>query len=258
MFRTLDHHHHLAHVPEITMLFWIAKLITTAGGESSSDYLVQVLGPYTAVPLGAVLFVIALVIQFRTKRYVPAAYWFAVAMVAVFGTMVADVIHRQFGVPYVVSSAGFLASLIIVFSLWYRVEHTLSIHTITTRRRETFYWLTVMSTFALGTAAGDWTAYSLNLGYFHSATLLAAIMLIPILGRLVFRLNAIAMFWFAYVITRPLGASFADWFSKPHAISGLGYGDGHVSLVLWTLLIIAVWYMVHNRPERNAETAQHT
>lgn len=245
--------HHLAHVPEITALFWVAKLITTAGGESTSDFLVKVIGPYAAVPLGAVLFVIALVIQFRTKRYVPAAYWFAVAMVAVFGTMVADVIHIQFGIPYPVSTLGFLIILLIVFRIWYQRERSLSIHDITTKRREVFYWLTVVSTFALGTAAGDWTAYSLGLGYFHSAVLFAAVMLIPIIGAFVFRLNSVAMFWLAYIITRPLGASFADWFGKPHAMSGLGYGDGIVSAVLWVLLIVAVVYMIYNRPERKAE-----
>lgn len=248
------HSHHLAHVPEVTALFWIAKLITTAGGESTSDYLVQLLGPYVAVPLGAVVFVLALVIQFRTKRYVPFAYWFAVAMVALFGTMVADVIHIQFGIPYPYSTVGFLLILAVVFTWWYRVEHSLSIHEITTKRREMFYWLTVIATFALGTAAGDWTAYSLHLGYFHSGVLFAAVMLIPILGALVFRANSIAMFWLAYIITRPLGASFADWFGKPHTMTGLGYGDGTVSLVLWLLLIGAVCYMVYNRPERKAET----
>lgn len=249
----LIRHHHLAHVPEITALFWISKLITTAGGESTSDFLVKVIGPYTAVPLGAILFVIALVIQFRTKRYVPAAYWFAVAMVAVFGTMIADVIHIQFGVPYQVSTAGFLVILIIVFWAWYHTEHSLSIHDITTKRREMFYWLTVVSTFALGTAAGDWTASSLGLGYFHSAILFAAVMLLPIIGAFVLRLNSVAMFWLAYIITRPLGASFADWFGKPHFMSGLGYGDGTVSAILWILLIIAVCYMIYNKPEQKAE-----
>lgn len=251
MYRVLSRH--LAHVPEVTALFWIAKLITTAGGESTSDGLVQALGPYVAVPLGALLFVVALFIQFRTKRYVPLAYWFAVAMVAVFGTMVADVIHIQFGVPYPVSTAGFLAVLVAVFNTWYRVEHSLSIHEITTKRREIFYWVTVVSTFALGTAAGDWTAYSLHLGYFHSAIVFAAIMLIPVLGALVLRANAIAMFWVAYIITRPLGASFADWFGKSPQVSGLGFGDGIVSMVLWGLLIIAVGFMTFNRSEQRAE-----
>lgn len=246
--------HHVAHVPEITALFWIAKLITTAGGESTSDFLVNIISPYIAVPLGAILFVAALIIQFRTKRYVPAAYWFAVAMVAVFGTMVADVIHIQFGVPYPVSTLGFAIILAIVFSTWYRVERSLSIHDITTKRREMFYWLTVVSTFALGTAAGDWTANSLGLGYFHSAVLFAAVMLIPTIGAFVLRLNSVAMFWLAYIITRPLGASFADWFGKPHTMTGLGYGDGTVSTLLWVLLIIAVSYMIYDRSERKAET----
>lgn len=244
------HRRHLAHVPEITALFWIAKLITTAGGESTSDFLVTSINPYLAVFIGFILFVIALIIQFRTTRYVPVSYWFAVAMVAVFGTMVADVIHVQIGVPYPVSTASFLVILVAVFAVWYRVEHSLSIHDITTKRREIFYWLTVVSTFALGTAAGDWTAYSLGLGYFHSAIVFAAIMLIPLIGALVLRANSIAMFWLAYIITRPLGASFADWFGKPHYTTGLGYGDGIVSIVLWITLVIIVCYMIYNQPER--------
>ncbi len=241
----------LRKVPEITALFWVAKLLTTAMGEATSDFLANAMSPYVAVALGFVVFVIALVLQFRAKRYIPWVYWFAVAMVAVFGTMAADVLHKQFGMPYAVSTSFFAVSLAVVFTVWQKAEHSLSIHTITNTRREIFYWLTVMTTFALGTAVGDWTANSLGLGYFSSGILFAAIMLIPIISRR-FRLNEVFTFWFAYIITRPLGASFADWFGKP-VPHGLGHGDGTVSIILTALIVVCVSYMTYNRQEKRME-----
>jgi uncharacterized membrane-anchored protein len=238
-------------VPEITAIFWVTKLLTTAMGEATSDFLANAISPYAAVALGFVVFAAALALQFRAKRYIPWVYWFAVAMVAVFGTMAADVLHKQFGVPYVASTAFFAICLAVIFAVWQKVEHSLSIHTITSTRREIFYWLTVMATFALGTAAGDWTANSLGLGYFSSGVLFAAIILIPVIGSR-FKLNEIFTFWFAYIITRPLGASFADWFGKP-VPNGLGYGDGTVSVILTILIIGCVAYMTFGRQERRLE-----
>ena len=232
-------------VPEITAIFWIAKLLTTAMGEATSDFLANNISPYIAVAIGFALFSFALVLQFRAKRYIPGVYWFAVAMVAVFGTMAADVLHKQFGVPYVESTVFFAICLSIIFYVWQNVEHSLSIHTITTTRREVFYWLTVMATFALGTAAGDWTANSLGLGYLSSAFLFGGLMIIPILSRRI-KNSAIFTFWTAYVLTRPLGASFADWFGKP-VPSGLGLGDATVSAALTTLIVICVAYMGFSR-----------
>jgi uncharacterized membrane-anchored protein len=242
----------LRKVPEITAIFWITKLLTTAMGEAASDFLANSISPYLAVAFGFLMFVIALILQFRAKQYNPWTYWFAVAMVAVFGTMAADVLHKQFGIPYALSTPFFAVVLAVVFTTWYRIEKSLSIHTISTKRRETFYWLTVVSTFALGTAAGDWTAYTLGLGYFTSGLLFAALILIPTIGRRC-KLNEVITFWFAYIVTRPLGASFADWFGKPKPY-GLAWGDGTVSALLTLLIVICVGYMSFNRTEIQAET----
>jgi uncharacterized membrane-anchored protein len=240
--------HTLTKVPEITIFFWVVKILTTAFGESTSDYLVQLINPVIAVGIGALALVVALVWQFRAKHYNPWLYWFTVSMVAVCGTMAADVLHIGLGIPYLVSTIFFAIVLIIIFALWYVVENTLSIHSIYTRRREIFYWATVMTTFALGTAAGDMTAVTLNLGYFESgilfAALLAAITFAHYLFKASLRLehahqskNAVLAFWLAYILTRPLGASFADWAGKAHSVGGLGLGDGTVSLALAILII---------------------
>lgn len=225
-------------------------------GETTSDFLANTISPYVAVAIGFVAFAAALCIQFRTKHYIPWAYWLAVAMVAVFGTMAADVLHKQFGVPYIASTTFYAICLAVIFFVWQKVEHNLSIHSITTARRETFYWLTVMATFAFGTAAGDWTANSLGFGYFSSGILFAGLMLIPVICRRL-KISEIFTFWFAYVITRPLGASFADWFGKPIP-SGKGFGDGTVSIVLTALIVTCVVFMTINRKEKQAESTLHS
>lgn len=245
--------HLLRKVPEITIFFWVVKLLTTAMGESTSDFLVFKINPYVAVTLGAAGFVIALLLQFSVRRYIPWVYWLTVAMVAIFGTMAADVLHIQLGVPYIVSTLLFALSLAIVFVAWQKSEKTLSIHSINTRRRELFYWATVMATFALGTAAGDMTAITLGLGYFSSGLLFGALIAIPLLGYWRFGMNEIFAFWFAYVLTRPLGASFADWMGKSHSVGGLGLGDGPVSFALAILIIGFVAYMTFNREESKLE-----
>lgn len=237
----------LRKVPEITALFWVTKLFTTAMGEATSDYLANAISPYIAVVLGFAVFVAALILQFKAKRYIPWVYWLTVAMVAVFGTMAADVLHKQFGVPYAASTAFFAVALAVIFYVWQKVEHSLSIHTINNPRREAFYWLTVVTTFALGTAVGDWTAISLGLGYLTAGLFFTVIMLVPIVGRK-FGLNEVFTFWFAYIITRPVGASFADWIGKP-APNGLGYGDGTVSIALSILILLSVAYMTYSQRE---------
>src|SRR5579863_2046116 len=161
-------------VPEITALFWIIKLLTTAMGESTSDYLVYQINPYVAVVLGCIGLVIALALQLRVRRYIPWVYWLAVVMVAIFGTMAADVAHIVLGIPYLISTICFASALAIIFGIWYASEKTLSIHTIYSGRRELFYWATVIATFALGTAASDLTATN-HLGYFPSVILFAAL-----------------------------------------------------------------------------------
>ncbi len=230
-------------VPEITLLFWIVKLLTTGMGETTSDYLVYHINPYLAVILGGLGLVVSLLLQFVVRRYIPGVYWLAVVMVAIFGTMAADVVHIVLGVPYLVSSACFAVALAAILVSWYVSEKTLSIHSITTRRRELFYWATIMATFALGTAVGDMTASTLGLGYLDSGVLFAALFALPALGYWLLGLNEIFAFWFAYIMTRPLGASFADWFGKPRSFSGLGLGTGPISLVLGALIIGLVGYL---------------
>lgn len=244
-------------VPEITAVFWLAKLLTTAMGEATSDFLVVKISPYLAVGIGGVSLVIALVLQFSVRRYVPWVYWLTVAMVAVFGTMAADVVHIQFGIPYLISTIFFAFVLLGVFAVWHKVEGTLSIHTVDNPHRELFYWATVMATFALGTAAGDMTAYTLSLGYFVSGLLFIALVFIPAVAYWRFGLGEVAAFWLAYILTRPIGASFADWTGKTHKVGGLGWGDGHVSLVLAGLIILAVVYMTSNTREARSELKGH-
>lgn len=233
----------LVKVPKLTIYFWIIKIMTTAMGESLSDYMVHNFNPYIAVIAGFVVFVVALVLQFSRRIYEPWAYWLAVTMVAVFGTMVADVLHIEFGVPYTISALGFGLSLIVVFTVWYKTEQTLSIHSIYTFRREAFYWLAVLATFAMGTAAGDLAAYTAHLGFFTAGLLFTGIFALPALGYWLFRLNGILAFWLAYVMTRPLGASFADWFGKSPAVGGLNIGDGPVVLTLGIAICLLVGYL---------------
>lgn len=226
-------------------------------GESTSDYLVHRFNPYLAVGLGFILLVIALVIQFRAKKYITGVYWSAALAVSIAGTMGADVMHVGFGVPYAASVAGYTAILAIIFIWWYQSERTLSIHSIHTPKRETFYWAAVLATFALGTAAGDLTAYTLNLGFLVSGVLFTLIFAIPGLAYWLFGLNPIFAFWFAYIFTRPLGASFADWAAKPLAYGGLGFGDGPVSLALFLLIVITVGYLTISHADQ-LRHAPHT
>jgi uncharacterized membrane-anchored protein len=234
-------------VPEITAYYWLTKLLTTAMGEATSDYLVHRFDPVVAVGFGAIGLALALILQFSVRRYVAWVYWLAVVMVAVFGTMAADVLHIKFGVPYEVATALFAVVLAVVFALWQSTEKTLSIHSIDTPRREVFYWAAVVSTFALGTAAGDMTATTLHLGYFVSGILFAGLIAVPALAYRLLGLNSILCFWTAYVLTRPLGASIADWMGKSHSVGGLAWGDGRVSFGLTILIVAVVGYLTVSR-----------
>ncbi len=206
-----------AKVPEITFLFWVVKILTTCGGEAVSDYLALGNRQVGAV-VEAGLFVIALVWQFRTRRYVAAAYWSLAYAIAIFGTGVSDALHLFVGIPYGGTTLLWSVVLALVFWLWYRSEGTLSIHSVVTRRREAYYWAVVFATFALGTALGDFTASVLGLGYLASGIMFFLIILIPAVAWSRFELNAIAAFWFAYVVTRPLGASFADYIGRQRPV----------------------------------------
>jgi uncharacterized membrane-anchored protein len=236
-------------VPLITIYFWIIKLLTTAMGEAASDYMVRAINPVTAVLFGFVGFVIAMVLQLRAKRYVAWIYWLAVAMVAVFGTQAADVLHIKFHVPYAASTAFYAVVLSVIFIVWYRVERTLSIHSIRTPRRELFYWATVLATFALGTATGDLTARTLNLGYLVSGIWFSVVFAVVAVAHWKFRLNPILAFWICYVLTRPVGASFADYVAFPHSVGGLGVGHGPVALFLTFLIVIFVGYLTVTRKD---------
>jgi uncharacterized membrane-anchored protein len=240
-------------VPEITVYFWIIKLLTTGMGETTSDFLVRQIDPVIAVALGALGLAIALILQLSVRRYVAWIYWLAVVMVAIFGTMAADVLHIGLGIPYLVSTTFFAVALAVIFVAWYAKEKTLSIHSIYTRPRELFYWATVMATFALGTALGDMTATTLHLGYFSSGILFAILIAIPALGYWLLGLNEIFAFWFAYIVTRPLGASFSDWMGRPANSGGLGWGTGWVSLALTILIIGFVGYLTVTRKDIKGE-----
>jgi len=228
-----------AKVPEVTALFWVIKVLTTGMGESASDFLGK-----TNLVLGGLVGLgglgLALWLQLRARRYSAATYWFTVAMVAVFGTMAADVLHKILGLSYWVTSAFYAVAVAGCFAVWRRMEGTLDIHSIVTQRRELFYWATVLATFALGTAVGDLTGMTMGLGFFASGVLFTVAILVPLVA---WRLgaNAVAAFWIAYVLTRPLGASFADWLGKEHSIGGgLGFGDGRVALAAIVLIVLLV------------------
>jgi uncharacterized membrane-anchored protein len=242
----------LKRVPEITVFFWVIKALTTAMGEATSDFSVKAIDPVVAVSLGAVAFVVAMALQLRAGRYVAPLYWFAVVMVAVFGTMCADVLHVRFGVPYIVSASGFAVALAAVFISWQKVEGTLSIHSVCTLRRELFYWATVLFTFAMGTALGDLTATTFHLGYFSSGLMFAGVICLPALGYFFNRLNEILAFWAAYVVTRPLGASFADWMGLPNSWGGLGWGRGHVAIIFTIPIVVLVAYLTITRVDVDA------
>jgi uncharacterized membrane-anchored protein len=236
-------------VPLITIYFWIIKLLTTAMGEAASDYMVRTIDPVIAVCFGFVGFAIAMVLQLRAKAYVAWIYWLAVAMVAVFGTQAADVLHIKFHVPYVASTTFYGIVLIVIFTLWYLSERTLSIHSIRTPRRELFYWATVLATFALGTATGDMTAKTLNLGYLASGIWFSVAFAIVALAHWKLGLNPIVAFWVCYVLTRPVGASFADYVAFPHSVGGLDVGHGPVALMLTFVIAILVGYLMVTRKD---------
>ena len=241
MAKTVDTRPLLTKVPEITLVFWVLKLLTTGMGEAMSDAMGQ-----KSVPIAAAVGIfgmwIALRLQLRQREYSAPYYWFAVMMVAVFGTMAADGIHDGAGIGYTVTTPLFALITAFIFWRWYRTEGTLSIHSINTKRRERFYWAAVFGTFALGTAAGDLTALQLNWGFWPAALLFAVIMSIPAIGWWRFNWNPIFSFWFAYILTRPLGASFADGFSKT-GNGGLQLGDPLVALIAFLIFVALVGWV---------------
>lgn len=235
-------------VPELTVYFWVVKVLTTGMGETTSDYFVHTYNPYLVVVLAAGALAICIALQVALRRYNAWVYWLAVSMVAVFGTMAAGIVHVYLGVPYIYSSTLYAGSVVVIFVLWYLSERTLSVHSIFSRRRELFYWAAVLATFAMGTAVGDMTAVSFHFGFFASGILFAVLIAIPAVA---YRsgLNEIVAFWWAYIITRPLGASFADWLAVPANLGGLNLGKGAVSIVAWILIAGFVAYLALSRKD---------
>ena len=231
-------------VPEITLYFWVIKVLCTTVGESAADFLNVNLNfglTGTSVVTGALL-VITLVVQFRADRYVPARYWLAVALVSVFGTLVTDNLTDSIGVPLEASTLIFGVLLALTFLAWYRAERTLSIHSIVTVRREAFYWLTILFTFALGTATGDLMAEVLGLGYLVTGAIVTGLIILASVAWR-FGLNSVLAFWIIYVLTRPLGASIGDYLSQPSSQGGLGLGATVTSLIFVVGILGLVTYL---------------
>ncbi|WP_158604345.1 COG4705 family protein, partial [Nocardioides mangrovicus] len=228
-------------VPDVFLLFWVVKLLTTGIGESGSDFLGVVSIPLAAA-VGVGGFFLALWLQLRAGTYHPVRYWVTVLMVALFGTMIADGPHVALGTPYYVDATIYLVLLCGLLAWWRRSEGTLSVHSITTSRRERFYWGTVLLTFGLGTALGDTTAIDLGLGFAWSIVLFGVLIVVPfVLWRC--GLDATIAFWASYVLTRPLGASVADWLGKKPAAGGHGWGDGTVTALGLVLFAALVGYL---------------
>ena len=234
-------------VPEVTLYFWVIKVLCTTVGETAADFLNDNLGlglTRTTLVTAAFL-IVALAFQFRYRRYIPGIYWLAVVLISVVGTLITDNLTDNFGVSLVTTTVVFSILLAAVFAAWYASERTLSIHTIVTTRREAFYWLTVLFTFALGTAAGDLSAERLAVGYGKSGLLFGGLIAVVYFLHLKLGLNAILAFWIAYILTRPLGASIGDYLSQPRADGGLGLGTTATSAIfLLTILALVVYLSV--------------
>ena len=239
-------------VPEVTVYFWIIKILCTTVGETAADYLNDTLGfglSKTTYVMGAVL-IVALFFQFRLRKYVPPVYWWAVVLISVVGTLITDNMVENWGVSLPTSTTIFSVLLALTFAGWYISERTLSIHTIVTTKRESWYWLTVLFTFALGTAAGDLIAERLNVGYWNSALLFGGVIALIFLAHRVLKLNAVLSFWLAYILTRPLGASLGDGFSQAKADGGLGLGTTVTSMIFLAAILVTVIYLTVTKKDR--------
>jgi uncharacterized membrane-anchored protein len=246
-------------VPEVTLYFWIIKVLCTTVGETASDYLDGNLNlglTNTTYITGAIL-IVTLFFQFRAHKYVPGIYWLAVVLISVVGTQITDNLVDNFGVSLVTTTIVFSIALAVTFATWFWSERTLSIHTIFTTRREAFYWLAILFTFALGTAAGDLASERLALGYWVSALIFGAIIAAVWLAHVRFNLDAVLAFWIAYILTRPLGASLGDYLSQKRTVGGLGLGTTVTSVIFLTAILLVVMYLSVTRKDATEAVVVH-
>ncbi len=238
-------------VPQITLYFWIIKILCTTVGETAADYLNEnlKLGLTNTSIVMFIFLALTLFFQFKSNKYVPGIYWLAVVMISVVGTLITDNLTDNMGVSLQITTGVFFVSLLITFAVWYAIEHTLSVHSIVTVRREAFYWLAILFTFALGTAAGDLVAESLNVGYLPSAAIFAICILVVYLAYKFIHLNAVIAFWAAYILTRPLGASLGDYFSQSRTDGGLGLGAEITSAIFLVAILCTVIYLARSKKD---------
>ena len=232
-------------VPEVTLYFWVIKILCTTVGETVADYLNDTLGfglNNTSLVMTVAL-VLVLVFQFKARRYVPGIYWLAVVLISVVGTLLSDKLVDDMGVPLVDTTIAFAILLAVTFAAWWASERTLSIHSIVTPRRESFYWLAILFTFALGTSAGDLFAESLGVGYWPTVGIVAAVIAAITFAHYALKLNAVLAFWLAYILTRPLGASIGDGMSQPQKAGGLGLGTTGTSVIFLAVILALVVFL---------------
>ena len=255
--------HLLNKVPEVTLVFWLIKIMCTTVGETAADFLIFNLnfGMMLTSLLMVIPLVIFLVMQIRHKKYVPWLYWVTVVLISIVGTLITDNLVDNLGVPLELTTIAFGILLLLTFALWYASENTLSIHTIYTRRRELFYWSAILFTFALGTAAGDLVAESLNLGYVISAMIFGGLIGLVSMDYYVFKSNAVLSFWIAYILTRPLGASIGDYLSQPADKGGLGLSSIAINLIFLIAILGLVRYLTLQQrnaiPQRRGKDLKH-
>ena len=239
-------------VPEVTVFFWIIKVLATTVGETAADYLAETLGwglTTTTYVVGAGLVAI-LVVQFRARKYVPWVYWLAVVLISIVGTLITDNLVDNHGVALETTTTIFAVALAATFAVWFASERTLSIHTIYTTKRESFYWLAILFTFALGTAAGDLIAERFDVGYFKSGLLFVSLIGLVTVAYYVWRLQEVVAFWMAYILTRPLGASIGDLLSQKHDAGGLGLGTTTTTFVFLLTILGVVAYLAQTKRDQ--------
>ncbi len=239
-------------VPEVTVFFWIIKILATTVGETAADYLSTSLhlGLVTTSYIMSGLFIVSLIVQLRAKTYIPAIYWAVVVLISVVGTLISDNLVENMGVALKTSSAIFGVALLVVFAIWWLSEKTLSVHSIDTRKRELFYWAAILFTFALGTSAGDLVSEASGLGYPLAALLFAGMIALTALAYYRLHINGVLAFWIAYILTRPLGASIGDLLSQSVKAGGLGLGTTITSIVFLATIIGLVIYLTVSRRDR--------